>query len=104
MTIKNESGIKPLEYKCLVLPDHVEETTIGGIVLAKSIQEQDQLAETKGVLVAIGSMAGKDWDGDKLEIGCRVMIAKYAGLLCRGKDDKEYRLVNDKDLCAVLDF
>ena len=32
------------------------------------------------------------------------MIAKYAGLLCRGKDDKEYRLVNDKDLCAVLDF
>lgn len=98
----NKSGIQPVEYKCLVLPEKVEEKTEGGILLTASLQEQDQLAETKGVLVAAGGMAFSDWAGEKPVVGQRVMIAKYAGLLCRGKDGEEYRLVNDKDIAAIL--
>lgn len=99
----NASGINPVEYKCLVLPTKVEETTAGGIVLPSQIQEQDQLAETKGILVAVGGMAFSDWSGAKPTVGQKVMIAKYAGLLCKGNDGEEYRLVNDKDIAAVLD-
>lgn len=99
----NASGINPVEYKCLVLPLKVEEKTQGGILLPSQIQEQDQLAETKATLVAVGGMAFSDWQGVKPEVGRQVMIAKYAGLLCRGKDGEEYRLVNDKDIAAVLD-
>jgi co-chaperonin GroES (HSP10) len=31
-----------------------------------------------------------------------VLFAKYAGTTVKGRDGKEYRLVNDKDLGAVL--
>lgn len=99
----NASGINPVEYKCLVLPEKVEEKTEGGILLTASLQEQDQLAETKGILVAVGGMAFSDWEGAKPVVGQRVMIAKYAGLLCKGSDGAEYRLVNDKDIAATLD-
>jgi len=99
----NASGIQPVEYKCLVLPDKVEETTQGGIVLARNIQEQDQLAETRCQLVAVGGMAFDDWNDErKPKPGDRVLIAKYSGILCRGDDGEEYRVINDKDVLAIL--
>lgn len=99
----NASGINPVEYKCIVLPDKVEETTQGGIVLARNIQEQDQLSETRCRLIAVGGMAFDDWnDKRKPQPGDRVLIAKYSGILCRGDDGEEYRVINDKDVLAIL--
>ena len=35
----NETGMIPVEYKCLVLPIEVEEKSAGGIILAKETVE-----------------------------------------------------------------
>jgi co-chaperonin GroES (HSP10) len=96
------SECPPFEYKCVVLPEVVKDTTAGGIALPASVVEQEQLGTTYATLCAVGGNAFEGWRGRIPKIGERVMIAKYAGLLFRGKDGREYRLINDKDLgCAA---
>lgn len=97
-------GIHPVEYKVLVRPDPVEEKSKSGIILSVGeAKEREQMAQVKGTLIAIGGNAFEDWRGKVPQPGDRVMIAKYAGLVCRGEDNSEYRLCNDKDVSAVLD-
>lgn len=98
------SGAPAFEYKCVVLPDAVKDTTDGGIALPASMIEQDQLGNVKCVLCNVGGNAFEDWKGRIPKAGERVMIAKYAGILFKGKDGKEYRLVNDKDLGCAIEF
>lgn len=100
--VVNESGMQPVEYKVLILPESVEEKTVSGIVLATQTTERDKMAQVKGKLVAIGGNAFEDWKGKTPEIGDGVYFAKYAGYVIKGADGKEYRLANDKDVSAVL--
>lgn len=106
----NTSGIKPVEYKVLVLPDDIDETDetmrrakAAGLEIVQNIKEREQMAQIKGTLVAVGGNAFEDWKGEKPESGQRVMIAKYAGLVAKGDDGKDYRLCNDKDIAAMLE-
>lgn len=99
--MSNASGIKPVEFKVLVKPDKVEEKTKGGIFIPDAVNERHQMAECKGLLVEAGGRAFEDWpDGPKP--GQRVLMAKYAGIVTKGQDGEEYRVANDKDVCAVL--
>lgn len=100
--MKNESGIKPVEYKVLIKPVEVEDKTSGGLYLPDTIKDKEQMAQIKGVLMAIGGNALEDWN-DKPQIGDRVYFGKYAGYIIKGKDGKEYRLCNDKDICAIIE-
>jgi len=103
----NKSGIQPVEYKCLVKLDVVKNTTESGIVISVGDDtEREQMAQVKGVLVAIGHNAFCDWNW-KPPLGCRVMISKHEGIVCRGADQDEtelgaYRLISDKQLAAVI--
>lgn len=99
----NNSGINPVEFKVLVKVDEVEEKTAGGIILTPSVKDQDRLAQTKATLIAVGGNAFGDWEGTVPSPGDRIMINKYQGYPCKGKDDQDYRLCNDKDVIAVID-
>ena len=103
--MKNESGIYPTEFKVLIAPIEVEEKTKGGIIIPDQTKERDQFAQMEGQLIAISPLAFSyaDWNGYKPpKPGDRVLFAKYAGTVVTGRDGKMYRLVNDKDLTAVL--
>lgn len=101
----NSSGIVPIEYRCLVRPDEVESKTKGGILLPDQHRAQAQMAQVQGELVAMGELActvdGTPWP-DRPRIGDRVMIARYAGLEADGADGRKYRVINDRDIAAVL--
>lgn len=104
---QNASGIQPTEYKVLILPKMVEEKTKGGIFMPDQTKERDQFAQIEGELVAVSPLAftyDDKWpEGYALpKVGDRVLYAKYAGTTVRGKDGQEYRLVNDRDIGAVL--
>ena len=47
----NDSKIQPREFKVLILPEAVEERTAGGIILAQTTKEKEQMAQVKGTLV-----------------------------------------------------
>lgn len=104
MEIVNKSGIKPVEYKVLILPDKVEEKTTGGIILPDMTKDRDQMAQVKGVIVAVSpdAFCTEEWRCSAPRLGMRVYYGKYAGYTVRGADGEDYRLVNDKDIVATI--
>ena len=105
-SLSNKSGITPTEYKVLIRPEAVEEKTKGGIILPDPVKEQEQFAQMQGELVAVSPLAFTyaDWpeNAEVPKPGCRVLFAKYAGATVKGADGADYRIVNDRDIAAVL--
>lgn len=106
--MKNDSGIYPTEYKVLIAPVKVEEKTKGGIILPEEHKDREQFAQMQGTLVAVSKLAftyasDAEWaPADRPKPGDTVLFAKFAGAKVTGKDGKEYRIANDKDVAAVL--
>ena len=101
----NLSGINPVEYKVLIEPKKVDEKTKGGIIIPDESKDREQFAQMEGALVACSPLAFTydDWkNANPPKPGDRVLFAKFAGAKVTGKDGKEYRIVNDKDIAAVL--
>lgn len=102
----NQSGIAPTEFKVLVLPDIVAEKSAGGVIYPDGHKDTKQFAEIMGVLIAVSPLAFTyaDWppDAARPKPGDRVLFAMYGGRELPGKDGKKYRVINDKDVIAVL--
>lgn len=98
----NTSGLHPVEYKILIEPEDVERTSAGGIVLVDKVTEREKMAQVRGKLIAVGGNAFEDWQDPIPQVGDIITYAKYAGLIVKGVDEKEYRLANDKDITAIV--
>jgi len=101
--------LQPIEYKVIVKPDLVEETDEAikrfkamGMELPAAEKERDKQKQITGTLVAVGGNAFEDMIGTVPNIGGRVYFAKYAGNVLIDDSKTEYRLMNDKDITAVL--
>jgi len=93
--------IKPIGDKIIVEPEKEEEKTKSGIVLPDTAKEKPQ----KGKVIAVGP--GKILDNGQrspMEIkeGDIVIYSKYAGTEIK-IEDKEYLIVSDRDILAVLE-
>ena len=100
----NASGVWPVGYRVLVKPDDVEQTTKGGIVIAETIREGHSNAQTTGRLVAAGPDCWREFQGKWAKVGDKVLFARHGGLLIHGMDGQDYRLLNDEQISAVVDF
>lgn len=105
--MQNNSGINPLDMRVLVRPDPAEEVTKGGIIIIPDAVEKEKYATVKATLVAVGVNA---WAEAKTHPaftaptpGDRVMIAKYGGVMVKGNDGDDYRIMNDEDITALLE-
>jgi len=104
----NTSGIQPVEFKVLVVVksadvnERGERVLASGLIIPKQETEREEMANTEGVLIAVGGNAFEDWSGPIPIPGAKVLISKFSGMMCKGVDGKEYRLCNDKDIAAVL--
>lgn len=106
VTPLNISGIKPTEYKVLILPVEVTDK-IGSIFIPDEHKDRAQFAQMEGVLIALAPLAFSydKWEGiedQKPKVGDKVLFAKFAGCEYKGKDGKKYRIVNDRDVTAVI--
>ena len=105
--MQNESGIHPNDYRVLVLPSEVEQTTKGGLYLPDDHVEREKFGNTDGVLVAIGPLAFmyEDWPegARKPQVGDTVMYAQYQASSRLGRDGKTYWIMNDKSIMATVD-
>ncbi len=104
----NASGIRPTEFKVVILPAELGDKFKGtSIIMADQTRERGEFAQMEGTLVAVSPVAFTytDWPEGTYppKAGDRVLFAKYAGTMVTGKDGVEYKLVNDKDIAAVLD-
>lgn len=92
--------LKPIGDKIIVEPEKEEEKTKSGIVLPDTAKEKPQ----KGKVIAVGP--GKILDNGQrspMEVneGDIVIYSKYAGTEIK-IEDKEYLILSDRDILAVL--
>lgn len=102
----NDSGLKPMAFNVVVRMDTAEAVTPGGIILPEKIAERDKLAVEEGELIAMSPHAfsyADNWpEGSLPQIGDRVMIKRHDGLL-RDRGGRDYRIVEDKSVVAVIE-
>ena len=104
------TNVKPLEYKVVVLPDEMEAVSEGGLIIPNETRERVSYAVETGTIV---SMAGNAFSDDSIfaekpEVGDRVFFSKYSGSLFeiqvpKSRETVKYRLMIDKDICAILE-
>ena len=120
MTYTN--GIYPSGNRVVIKPDEIEKKTEGGIIIPDTEAEKHQMAQSTGVLVAVGPDAFQEYTTitERLidnqwkpvertktgfsepfaNVGDRVAFAKYGGLSVTGADGEQYRILNDMDITA----
>jgi chaperonin GroES len=99
------SNIRPVEYKILIEVDQTETVTAGGIILPETTREKQQIAQEQGRIIAMGEKACSEpeiWGSRPPKVGDKVIFSKYAGATLQ-KLGKKYRLIQDKDLGAVIE-
>jgi co-chaperonin GroES (HSP10) len=102
--MQNTSGIHPKGHRVLILPDPVEEVSKSGIILSVGEnRDRERLAQLKGTIVELGNTAWLDQPSPWANEGDHVIFGKYSGLIYQGADDKEYRIINDLDVVALVD-
>jgi chaperonin GroES len=100
----NNSGMNPVGWRILIKPQEVKKVSKGGIILStESNSDREQMANTTGIVVAMGDQCYIDEPAPWCKVGDKVIFAKYAGLLYLGKDGNQYRMINDKDITGTLD-
>ena len=105
----NPSGIRPTEFKVVILPTEVGDK-IGNVFIPNESKDRNQFAVQDGEIIAVSPLAftyatDEEWKRVSAippRVGDKVVFAKFAGLTRKGTDGKEYRIVNDKDVVAVL--
>lgn len=99
METTNKSGIHPIGDRVLICPEEIEEVSKGGIVLHSASQaEKEQLAQVFGRVVEIGEECWPQYQrGCKpVNAGDRVVFGKYAGMVFKGLDNVEYRILRSE--------
>jgi co-chaperonin GroES (HSP10) len=102
---QNPSGLNPVEYNLVVLPVFIEEKTDSGIILATNEVNRDREAAEVAHVVKISDMAftldGDAWPCAKPVVGSKVLMRRYAGSKYQ-KDGVTYRVITDRDICAIV--
>jgi len=99
----NSSGMKPVGHMVLVKPDPKEDKTEGGIIIPDVLADRESHAQMRGEVIAVGNTAWVGIDDGSVwaKEGDRVMFAKYGGVVFKGVDDTEYRIINDEDILGI---
>lgn len=103
-------NIVPCGHRIVVRPYQLEDeddvyrsAKALGIKLSEDHRKMEQSAIDKGVVIAIGSTAFKDFGGEPwCVVGDVVAFSRYGGKMIR-QDDVEYLLLNDEDIICKFD-
>jgi len=104
----NKSGIRPFQFKVLILPDETKKVTTGGIILPDEAVDLESRGQILGTIVELSPAAFSyhNWPDWVIfpKAGDKVYFARHSGSIVKGKDGVEYRMINDKDIGAIIDF
>lgn len=103
--LQNESGLKPLGRAVLVRMIELEQLKASIIAIPEHVRKNSSVMEQKAEVIEIGAAAWEDEKEPRCEVGDKVFITKFAGMVAIGEHDgKLYRLVNDRDIfCKITE-
>ena len=89
----------PLQHRVLVEIDEVMDKFSGSVIARlEDTKVKEQQAQVLATVLSIGPSAACD---DRMEVGSKVMVAKWGGMTPPGDDNKRLRIMNDEDICAM---
>ena len=104
--------IKPLLHRIIVKQQKLTEAhkeyrraeALGIVIPEHEDNKRAQAGVDKGVVVAIGPTAYRDFNTDTpIKVGGMVAFARFSGkTILDPKDDEEYVALNDEDIVAIL--
>jgi len=94
--------IKPLGTRVLVKPDKIEEKH-GDIFIPVQARERMAAESVRGEVIEVGEFAWVELKEKLAQKGDRVIFAKWGGLVVKGDDGDDYRLLNDEDILAAIE-
>lgn len=100
-TIVNTSGLEPQGQAVLCMPYTPEIKASPIIIPEESIRRMETL-DARVIVIAIGPDA---WGGStpRAKVGDKVLVSAYCGSMLRGPaDDKQYRMVNGRDIYGTI--
>jgi co-chaperonin GroES (HSP10) len=110
--MKNNTGIKPIQGRVLVLPDEIDEAE--GLVIKPLVAlEREAQVQIMATIIDHGEDCFTYEDGvmwsDAPEVGDKVIMSRYAGVpifeITKDTNNRnkaiEYRLCNDTDIVAI---
>lgn len=98
-------GINPTGFNVLVAVEFVDEK-IGNIFIPDSARDKEKLVQVRGRIIAVSPAAFDfaDWPASsRPKVGDAIQFAKLAGIITKGADGRDYRLLTDKDVAATID-
>ena len=102
---QDENLPRPTGWRLLVLPFKMKDKTKGGVVLAESTIERQQVASQCGLVLEMGPQCYQDKkrypEGPWCKKGDWVMFARYAGSRIK-IEGGENRLLNDDEILATI--
>ena len=105
----------PVGYTILVKLDEIKKShKVEGTNIELALATDEKLekhSEQRGTLIAIGELAWRDCvkiDGEPVgkpwaKPGDKVIFSKYAGKFLPGSEWKDYMLMQDQDVVAIID-
>lgn len=96
---ENTSGLRPFGRQVLVRMDECAQT-VRGVMMTDDRKERMDAMSVTGCVYAIAANAfktfdnGRPWEGDKPEVGERVYVAQYSGIVAIGLDGALYRFMD----------
>lgn len=103
-----DPGMEPTEYNVIVAPAEAAKTigTKGLLIAPDQTRENTSLAMQVGRIVAASPIAFNydKWPAGSTppKVGQIIWYARYAGGVFEGRDGREYRIVKDKDIGAII--
>lgn len=99
--MKNISGLKPLGHAVLCKP-YEPEFSRTVIAIPDDVRAKALMGEMRGTVIEIGAGCWPD-EPRRAEVGDRVLISKYSGVIVHGVDGALYRLCSDQDIfCGIV--
>lgn len=109
-------AIKPVLHRILVKPDAIEDKDPAfksardtGIIIHRDERTREQAAVDSGTVLDIGETAFSAFMNEKpgasfpVKVGDTIVYARYAGKTVKDPDDnKDYVLLNDEDVVAIV--
>ena len=96
---------QPTGWRMLVLPFKMKEKTKGGLYMAETTLERQQVASQTGLVLRMGPDCYRDKDrypdGPWCKEGDWICIGRYAGSRF-SLEDMEVRVINDDEVIATL--
>lgn len=100
-----QPGMRATGFCVLVALSPKEEMSAGGIIIPQNVGEREHMNQVKGRLVSVSPAAFDfaDFGGAQAKEGDAVVFAKFAGIVTEGADKREYRILQDREILAVIE-